>query len=480
MSVRVRFAPSPTGYLHLGNVRTALFNYLFAKKQRGQFILRMEDTDRERSRQEYQTAQMEDLLWMGLRWDEGPETGGDYGPYQQSLRMELYQKAVEDLIAAGKAYPCYVTSEELEEMKEAARVEKAPLRFDNRGRYFSQAEIEKRKRAGVKPTIRFRIDQPSLGFHDLIRGEVTFNLDDMVGDFILQRSDGMPTYHLAVVVDDALMKITHVIRGEDHLSNTPKHLLLQEALGVPHPRYAHLSLVHGPGGEPLSKRLDSISVRKFREEGYLPQALCNYIALLGWAPREEKEILSSSELVQEFDLSRVSRSSSNFDPRKLDWVSGQHIRLLDDDVFARTALAYLRRTGYGIKDENTLAGILPVFKDKVEKLSQLPDQLVVLDENCPCENPQLLRGDEAREILDRGIEVLGELERDGDELYQDFLAALKPRVRAKGKALFMPLRVALTGREHGPELKRIVGIMGREGMKRRLLKALSGEEDRHL
>ena len=266
--LRVRFAPSPTGHLHLGNVRTALFNFLFAKREGGSFILRIEDTDRERSRPEYTEALMEDLLWMGLRWDEGPGVEGEYGPYLQSERLPIYREYIERLLSEGKAYPCYVTEEEAEAMREQARLERRPPRFDNRGRDFPPEEIQRRKARGIKPTVRFKIENPQLKFHDLIRGEVSFNLDDMVGDFIIQRADGLPTFHLAVCVDDGLMKITHVIRGEDHLSNTPKHILLMEAMGFRPPSYGHLSLIHGQGGEPLSKRLESVSVREFRRRGF--------------------------------------------------------------------------------------------------------------------------------------------------------------------------------------------------------------------
>ena len=282
--IRVRFAPSPTGYLHIGNVRTALFNYLFAQRKGGKFILRVEDTDKERTQPEYREALIEDLAWMGIRWDEGPGVGGEYGPYVQSERLEIYKKYTQQLIQQGKAYACYVTEEEIEEAKRLAHLEKRPPRFDNRGRNFSKEEIEKRKARGIKPTVRFKIENPRLKVHDLIRGEVEFNLDEMVGDFVIQRADGLPTFHLAVCVDDGLMKITHVIRGEDHLSNTPKHILLLEALGFKPPQYGHLSLIHGPGGEPLSKRLESVSVREFRKRGTLPHALANYIALLGWSP----------------------------------------------------------------------------------------------------------------------------------------------------------------------------------------------------
>ena len=340
--VRVRFAPSPTGYLHIGNVRTALFNFLFAKREGGKFILRIEDTDLERSKPEYREACLEDLLWFGIRWDEGPEIGGEYGPYLQSQKLPIYEKHVRELIEKGKAYYCYVTEEETEDMKRLARAEHKPPRFDNRGRNFSKEEIEKRKARGIKPTVRFKIENPKLKMHDLIRGEVSFNLDEMVGDFVIQRADGTPTFHLAVCVDDGLMKITHEIRGEDHLSNTPKHILLLEAMGFKPPQYGHLSLIHGEGGEPLSKRIESVSVREFRKKGYLPHALANYIALLGWSPGDNREIFKWDELRKTFDLAQVNKSASIYDPHKLDWINGQHLRALSDEEFARMALAYLK------------------------------------------------------------------------------------------------------------------------------------------
>ena len=482
MSVRVRFAPSPTGYLHIGNVRTALFNHLFAKREGGKFILRVEDTDKERTRAEYQEALIEDLAWMGIRWDEGPGVGGDYGPYIQSERLEIYRKYLQGLIQEGKAYYCYVTEEEIEEQKRLARLERRPPRFDNRGRDFSKEEIEKRKARGVKPTVRFKIENPELEMHDLIRGEVSFNLDEMVGDFVIQRADGIPTFHLAVCVDDGLMKITHVIRGEDHLSNTPKHILLLQALGFKPPQYGHLSLIHGPGGEPLSKRLEAVSVREFRKRGYLPHALANYIALLGWSPGDNREIFNWEELQKVFDLKKVNKSASIYDPHKLDWVNGEHFRAMSDEEFARHALAYLKHEKLLKYDETMTHRILPIFKDSVERFDQLHDRLEILDDNFSYENPQLVKSAEAQEIFRVAIEVL---ERgvgarsprpEGGETpplqFDAFIETLKPKVKAKGKNLFMPLRMALTGREHGPELKRLFPVLGLERIKQRFNRSL--------
>jgi len=470
--IRVRFAPSPTGYLHLGNIRTALFNYLFAKKNKGQFLLRIEDTDTERSKREYEESQKEDLLWMGLRWDEGPDVGGPCGSYRQSERLEIYREFVDDLIKKQRAYYCYVTEEEVEEMKRVARLEKKPPRFDNRGRNFSEPEIERRKAKGIKPTIRFRIKEPELILHDMIRGTVKFNLEDMVGDFVIVKADGMPTFHLAVCIDDALMKVTHVIRGEDHLSNTPKHVMLTEAMGLMPPMYGHLPLVNGPGGEPLSKRMDSISVRHFRKQGYLPEALANYIALLGWSAGDNREIFKFEELIESFDLARVGKSPAAYDPQKLNWVNGEHLRKLADQDFARKSLAYLKEQKLLRIPEPLAVRTLPVFKDSIDKFEDLGDRLGFMAEDFSYEEKGWLTREPSKNIFKRAILLLPDLAFDNPEVYQVFIDKLKPEVTVKGKDLFMPLRVALTGREHGPELKKLFPILGRDFITMRLKKAL--------
>lgn len=473
--VRVRFAPSPTGFLHIGNVRTALFNYLFAKRQGGKFVLRIEDTDQERSKPEYCKAVVEDLRWMGIQWDEGPDIGGAYGPYQQSGRLSIYQQYVSQLLKEGKAYPCYVTEEEAEEIKRLARLERRPPRFDNRGRFFSAKEIEERKARGIKPTVRFKIENPELKITDLIRGEVSFNLDEMAGDFVIQRADGLPTFHLAVCVDDGLMKITHVIRGEDHLSNTPKHVLLLKAMGFTPPQYGHLSLIHGPGGEPLSKRLESVSVREFRKRGYLPPALANYIALLGWSSGDNREIFTWRELSENFDLEGVNKSASTYDPDKLDWVNGQHLRSLSDETFIKLSLSYLREHKKLKADEAMVRQILPIFKDNIARFEELEDRLEILNERFSYQDEALITNPQSRELFEVAVEILPSLKEKGEGLYEEFVKAIQPKVQLKGKNLFMPLRMALTGKEHGPELKRIFPVFGIEGIRRRLGHAIEAK-----
>ncbi len=460
--IRVRFAPSPTGRLHLGNIRTALFNYLWARAQGGKFILRLEDTDRERFLPEYRAGIIEDMRWMGLNWDEGPENNGSYGPYEQSQRLDHYQGFAKKLIEDGKAYYCYVTQEETDESKRIAKLNRLPPRFDNRGRFFSKEEIEARKARGIKPTLRFKVESPQVKMHDLIRGDVEFNLDDMVGDFVILRNDGTPTFHLAVCVDDALMKVTHVIRGEDHLSNTPKHILLIRAMGFEPPQYGHLSLIHGPGGEPLSKRLSTVSVGEFRRQGYLPEALVNYIAFLGWSPGDNREIFSWDELQKVFSLERVNKSSSIYDPDKLNWVNGQHLRALSDEVFTKKAISYLKAQNALPVDEATVARVLPAFKDAIAKFDELAGHLSFLKPDLTYENAVWLQSTAAGTLLDAAIAILPSLNWNDPLVYDAFIAALKPKVAVKGKELFMPVRMALTGREHGPELKKLFPLLGQQ------------------
>ncbi len=472
MSVRVRFAPAPTGYLHLGNIRTALFNFLFAKKEKGIFVLRIEDTDLDRSEEVYEKAILEDLKWMGLFWDEGPGLEGPYGPYQQSRRLTIYAEFSEKLLREGKAYRCYCTEQELEERRRLAQLEKRPPRYDNRCRTISEAQKRKRDAEGIRPTVRFKIETPVVTFQDLIRGEVRFDLDQMMGDFIIQRADGKPTFHLGVCVDDCLMKITHVIRGEDHLSNGPRHQLLIRALGFEPPQYGHLSLIHGPGGEPLSKRLESISIREFRRRGYLPEALSNYLALLGWSPGDNREFFTWKELQEVFELKRVIKSAAIYDPKKLDWLNGEHLRSLADEEFVRRSLEFLGEEAEKFGPPNQVKKILPVFKDNVHCLEELRDRLRILSDEFSYENRALIENAASREIFQIALDVLPTLTSEGETFFDSFMSAIKPKVKAKGKELFMPLRLALTGREHGPELKRIFPTLGLASIRRRLQRAL--------
>ncbi|HEV7675704.1 MAG TPA: glutamate--tRNA ligase [Candidatus Angelobacter sp.] len=324
--VRVRFAPSPTGQLHIGNVRTALFNWLFARQKGGTFILRIEDTDLERSEARYETQLMEDLKWLGIDWDEGPDVGGPYPPYRQSDKMDVYRSYAERLIKEQKAYYCFCSAEELERDRQQAMAEQRQPNYSGKCRNIDPAEAERRRAAGEPAAIRLRIPEHPIRFHDIVRGDVEFS-NEVVSDPIIVRSSGMPVYNYVVVIDDADMKITHVIRGDDHISNTPKQVAVYEALGLPVPEFAHLSTILGPDRERLSKRHGATSVANFREMGILPEALMNYLALLGWAPSgSNKEIFTKEELIREFDLNRVTPSPAIFDFQKLYWINRQYIK----------------------------------------------------------------------------------------------------------------------------------------------------------
>ena len=335
--VRVRFAPSPTGFLHVGGARTALFNWLFTRHNGGSFIIRIEDTDEQRSSGKYEESLLEDLRWLGLVWDEGPVTGGDHGPYRQTERVAIYKEYAEELVKRGMAFPCFCTDEELEEKRERMREEGKPPQYDGTCRGFDEAVLRKKRDEGFPESIRFGVEKDiDRKIDDIARGEVAFPAG-MVGDFVILRSNGLPTYNFAAAIDDALMKITHVIRGAEHLSNTLRQVMIYEALELPTPEFAHIPLILGSDRTKLSKRHGAPNIKDYREKGYPAEALVNYLAFLGWATRGEKEILSVEELVKEFQLERVSDSPSIFDEAKLNWVSAQHIRAGGADRYFKNA-----------------------------------------------------------------------------------------------------------------------------------------------
>src|SRR5438445_5682538 len=380
--VRVRFAPSPTGQLHIGNVRTALFNWLFARQKGGAFILRIEDTDLERSEARYETQLIEDLKWLGIDWDEGPDVGGPYPPYRQSDKMDVYRGYAERLINGQKAYYCFCTAEELERDRQQAMAEQRQPNYSGKCWNLDRAEAQRRLAAGEPAAIRLRIPEHPIRFHDIVRGDVEFS-NEVVSDPIIVRSSGMPVYNYVVVIDDADMKITHVIRGDDHISNTPKQVAVYEALGLPAPEFAHLSTILGPDRERLSKRHGATSVANFREMGILPEALMNYLALLGWAPSGgDREIFSPEELVREFSLERVTPSPAVFDMEKLHWLNRHYIKAADPKRIEQIARAYfvdagLLRDHWGEAEHAWFAQLLALFLPAVDMLSQLPERASV-------------------------------------------------------------------------------------------------------
>src|SRR5438874_1543637 len=341
--VRVRFAPSPTGHLHVGNARTALFNWLFARQKRGTMVLRIEDTDIERSEARFEALLIDDLKWLGLNWDEGPDVGGPYGPYRQSDRLEIYREHAERLLQEGNAYLCFCTEEELQQERERAMADQRQAIYSGKCRALDPAEAKRRREAGEASAIRLKIPEHPIRFHDIVRGDVEFS-NEVVSDPIIVRSSGMPVYNYVVVIDDADMKITHVIRGDDHISNTPKQVAVYEALGLPVPEFAHLSTILGPDRERLSKRHGATSVANFREMGILPEALMNYLALLGWAPSGgDREIFPQDELIKEFALERVTPSPAIFDTEKLHWLNRSYIKQAAPERIHAMASAIFQR-----------------------------------------------------------------------------------------------------------------------------------------
>jgi len=463
--IRVRFAPSPTGYLHVGNARTALFNWLFARKNKGDFILRIEDTDVKRSAAKYEESIFADLRWLRLEWDEGPDIGGAYGPYKQSLREKIYARYAQNLIRQDKAYYCYCQPEELESRRLRALEKGESARYDNRCRKLSAAEIRELEKEGRLPSIRFKVEPRRLVFRDLIRGDVEFDTA-LMGDFIIMRANGTPSFNFAVVLDDSLMEITHVIRGEDHLSNTPRHILLFEALGFPVPQFAHMSLTLGADRKLLSKRHGASSIRAFREEGYLPEGIVNYLALLGWSHPEDKEIMSPKELEENFSLEDLNKSAAVFDREKLDWVDGRHIRSADPDRLAGLVIPFLKKEGFleeEVSEEKYtwVKAIMEALRRHLDYLSGIKKYAPIFFGGClepeSAAAEQILNGKGVESLLKLIAKNLKRLGRD--EFWEVTLKEARGSLGLSGKKLYPPLRVALTGRLEGPELKDILPLI---------------------
>ncbi len=472
MNVRVRFAPSPTGLLHVGNARTALFNFLFARQTGGTFILRLEDTDRERSTPEAEQAILEDLRWMGLEWDKGPGRPGDFGPYRQSERLETYRGYAMDLLEKGCAYRCYCTDAELEEKRQRSLAKGIPPMYDGRCRHLKPEEEESFIRSGRPASVRFRVNARSVEFQDLVKGAMSFDGRKM-GDFVILRSDGVASYNFAVVIDDAQMEVTHVIRGEDHLANTARQVLLYQTLGFAPPRFAHLSMILGPDRTPLSKRHGATAVAHFRETGYLPEGLVNYLALLGWSSEDGQEIFSLEELIKKFSLQRLSRSPAVFDPEKLNWINRAHLKGIQGEKALTLALPFLRHSGGSLEGipKSRLVAALEAVWGEVDNLSQLAERLrFFFDEGWTLEpEAQTLVAKEETQRVIRGLQdELRSVEEVAPENYRPLLDGLAKRVGLTGRNLYMPLRAALTGRTQGPELEKVFLLLGKEKILKRV------------
>lgn len=471
--MRVRFAPSPTGHLHVGNARTALFNWLLARHANGTFILRIEDTDVERSTRESEQAILEDLRWMGLTWDEGVEAGGQFGPYRQTERLPVYTDHAQQLLKKGAAYYCFCSAEKLEADRQALLTQGLAPKYAGTCRHIPVDEAAARVAGGENAVIRLRVDPGrELVFNDIVRGPIHVETDT-IGDPVLVRSDGIPAYNYAVVVDDALMRITHVVRGEDHISNTFRQVLLYEAFGWDPPQFAHLSLVMGPDHAPLSKRHGATSVAEFRAKGYLPEALTNYLALIGWSPGEGEELLPLDELARRFDLSKVAHSAGVFDEDKLAWVNRHYLKIAPPDTLVELSLPFLREHSIVVGDLSDagnawLAETVPVLASSLDRMSQLPERLRTIFSFDAAES--LAREDIRKEMEQESARAVAKALADdladtprltSKELFRAAANRVKEKTGQKGKALFHPIRVVLTGEAEGPELDLLVPAMER-------------------
>ncbi|RJQ32088.1 MAG: glutamate--tRNA ligase [Actinobacteria bacterium] len=455
-NIRVRFAPSPTGNLHLGSARTALYNWLFAKHHGGDFIVRIEDTDFLRSAPEFEQSILEDLSWLGLNYDEGPGKGG-FGPYRQSRRLSLYKSKAKQLVADGKAYYCYCG-----EQSKVDSVNKKTcncLGLDGRDQLDASAK-------GVNPAIRFRVPKEKIVIDDIVYGPTEFDTAN-IKDFIILRGNGMPTFHLSVVVDDAEMKISHVIRGNDHLPNTPKHILLFKALGYDIPKFAHHSLIMGSDGGKLSKRHGATAVFQYREAGYLHEAVINYLALLSWTPAGEQEIFKPEELMQYFSLEKLSKSPAIFDIGKLNWINGQHIRSYPLEELTQMAIPFLAKDEVKKVSREWLIKMVEATRDDYITLAdaKVQSELFFKPLKITKEAKQWLEKDTSKAVLAKLVEVLGASRVDNNDEARAVLKSLSKEMKEqgiKGKDVFMPVRCALTGKTEGPELFYIFVLFGKQ------------------
>lgn len=481
--IRVRYAPSPTGHLHIGNARTALFNYLFAKNKGGKFIIRIEDTDKKRNIEGGEESQLKYLKWLGIEWDESIDKDGGFGPYRQSERNDIYKKYYDELVEKGLAYKCYCTEEELEAEREAQSDSKQIAGYSGRCRHLSAEDKEKFEKEGRQPSIRFLVPEGKVyAFDDMVKGQVSFESDGVGGDFVIVKKDGTPTYNFAVAVDDYLMKISHVLRGDDHISNTPKQLMIYEALGWEAPVFGHMTLIVNESRKKLSKRDESIIqfIEQYEELGYLPEALFNFIALLGWSPAGEEELYSKEELINIFDAERLSKSPALFDKQKLAWMNNQYIKKTDIEKLVEISLPHLIKAGrisenmtevelqwakdlialyqeqmsYGAEIVE-LSGLF--FKDEVEMDDEA--KAVIADEDVPA-------------VLSAFLQEVEQSDEFTPESVKASIKAVQKGTGQKGKKLFMPIRVATTGQTHGPDLPKAIALLGRDKVMNRLKQLL--------
>ena len=476
--IRVRYAPSPTGHLHIGNARTALFNYLFARHNKGTFVLRIEDTDQKRNVAGGSESQMENLHWLGIDWDEGPDKGGAYGPYRQSERKDIYNKYIKQLIDEGKAYYSYKTEEELEEQREEQRAMGIAPHYTYEYEGMTADEIaekqEQAKAKGLKPVVRIHIpEMETYSWDDIVKGHLSFESDTIGGDFVIQKRDGMPTYNFAVVIDDHLMEITHVLRGDDHVSNTPKQLAVYEALGWQPPKFGHMTLIiNSETGKKLSKRDESVLqfIEQYRDLGYLPDAMFNFITLLGWSPVGESEIFSQRELIKQFDPARLSNSPAAFDQKKLEWINNQYIKKADRDTLLDLALNNLQEAGLVEKDPNPeklewVRQLVNIYSVQMSYTKQIVD-LAKIFFNAPKDLSEKeiaeICQDEARPVIEEFKKQIDLIPRFTAPQIMNAVQATRQATGIKGRRLFMPIRIATTRSMVGPGIGEAMELLGKK------------------
>lgn len=482
--VRVRFAPSPTGYVHIGSLRTALYDYLFAKQKNGKYILRIEDTDRNRFVEGALENLIESLTWSGVVHDEGVfiEDGkvvqkGEYGPYIQSERLDIYTKYINELLEKGYAYHCFCSKERLDNIREEQKEKGLTPKYDGHCKNISLEEAKKRVEAGEEYVIRLKIaENEDITFNDVVKGEITINTNE-VDDQVLIKSDGFPTYHFAVVVDDHLMKISHVVRGDEWLVSTPKQIILYNYFGWDVPEFIHLPTVLNKDKKKLSKRQGDVSVTDFKNKGYLPEALINYLALVGWSPESNKEIFSKDELIEEFSFERVSKTGGVFDKDKLNWVNGQHIRNTSAEDLTEMSIPYLLDAGFITEDDmdnryDWIKDLVSLVQERMTVISDITNKVKLLFNNeiTPENNEamDILKGEQVPSLLEAFKEELAEIEVIDEEFASTIMKKIQKKTGVKGKNLFMPVRVALTGQVHGPDLVKMLIVLGKQNIFKRI------------
>ncbi|MDN6639335.1 MAG: glutamate--tRNA ligase [Tetragenococcus sp.] len=472
--VRVRYAPSPTGHLHIGNARTALFNYLYARHMDGEFIIRIEDTDQKRSIEDGEKSQLDNLAWLGVDWDESPEKPGDYGPYRQSERKDIYLPLIEQLLASNRAYKCYCTQEELEEEKEAQKARGEIPHYSGKCANLSAEEQAEKEAQGIVPVVRFRVPKNTeYRFDDMVKNEIAFESDNVGGDFIIQKTDGMPTYNFAVTVDDHMMEITHVLRGDDHIANTPKQMMIYEAFGWTPPKFGHMTLiVNAETGKKLSKRDETILqfIEQYRQLGYLPEAMLNFIALLGWSPKGENEIFSKQEIIDMFESSRLSKSPASFDAKKLEWIGNHYIKQLDIDTLTDMCLPYLQADGRIEQNPSSerlewVKKLVSLYQPQMSYAAQIVDLTYLFFDEHPVLDDtakETLAGENVPAVLRAFKAQLEQMEVVDAPTVKKAIKTVQKETGSKGKNLYMPIRIAVSGAMHGPELPDTVELLGRE------------------